>query len=257
VGAAGLVMMLIRGLKSQGFNLEGSWFAHGPWEGLARSPRQQSRLLLSVTPVPAISDIWCPDGLWTACPCFGHHRATGLRGRVRCLQQERILGSARTRLVVLNRRLVRDCLRNGDNAARAEGVRAGGACAVHPSIRSPIHITFCLCVQRFFAKYEFKAPHLLCCSDCEPLSVEHLLSLADPDSKHRYSTHKSSASYWQAGACTLSEPSRARVVDIQLYSTVSRRSDMPLCAFRWSSLKLSYTDSQGLPVRPLLRKHCA
>ncbi|MCD4741428.1 MAG: aminotransferase class I/II-fold pyridoxal phosphate-dependent enzyme [Desulfobacteraceae bacterium] len=34
-------------------------------------------------------------------------------------------------------------------------------------------------LERFFAKYEFTAKHLLCCSDCEGLTQEELLSLAD------------------------------------------------------------------------------
>ena len=32
--------------------------------------------------------------------------------------------------------------------------------------------------ERFFARHEFSAPHLLCCSDCETLSVGELLELA-------------------------------------------------------------------------------
>ena len=32
-------------------------------------------------------------------------------------------------------------------------------------------------LERYFAKYEFTAPHLLCCSDCESLSVANLLQL--------------------------------------------------------------------------------
>jgi len=31
-------------------------------------------------------------------------------------------------------------------------------------------------LERFFAQYEFTAPYLLCCSDCESLSVKELLS---------------------------------------------------------------------------------
>ena len=34
-------------------------------------------------------------------------------------------------------------------------------------------------LERFFAQYEFTAPYLLCCSDCESLSVEDLLKLED------------------------------------------------------------------------------
>ncbi|MDJ0632636.1 MAG: hypothetical protein QNJ34_05535 [Xenococcaceae cyanobacterium MO_188.B29] len=32
-------------------------------------------------------------------------------------------------------------------------------------------------LERFFAKYEFKAPYLLCSSDCEAMTIEELLSL--------------------------------------------------------------------------------
>lgn len=32
-------------------------------------------------------------------------------------------------------------------------------------------------LERYFAKYEFTAPYLLCCSDCESLSVEDLIQL--------------------------------------------------------------------------------
>jgi hypothetical protein len=39
--------------------------------------------------------------------------------------------------------------------------------------------------QRFFEKYEFKAPHLLCCSDCEPLRMAELLAHADADGRAR------------------------------------------------------------------------
>lgn len=34
-------------------------------------------------------------------------------------------------------------------------------------------------LERYFAKYEFTAPYLLCSSDCETLSIEQLLSLTD------------------------------------------------------------------------------
>lgn len=32
-------------------------------------------------------------------------------------------------------------------------------------------------LERFFARYEFKAPYLLCCSDCEAMNIQDLLSL--------------------------------------------------------------------------------
>ncbi len=37
-------------------------------------------------------------------------------------------------------------------------------------------------LERFFAKYEFTVPFLLCCSDCEALSQKELLKSADKDS---------------------------------------------------------------------------
>ena len=38
-------------------------------------------------------------------------------------------------------------------------------------------------LERYFALYEFSAPHLLCCSDCEALSLVELLELADPETR--------------------------------------------------------------------------
>jgi len=37
-------------------------------------------------------------------------------------------------------------------------------------------------LERHFAKYEFTAPYLLCCSDCEALKLSELLSMADKES---------------------------------------------------------------------------
>ncbi len=34
-------------------------------------------------------------------------------------------------------------------------------------------------IERYFARHEFTAPHLLCCSDCEPLLMSELLAMAD------------------------------------------------------------------------------
>jgi aspartate/methionine/tyrosine aminotransferase len=38
-------------------------------------------------------------------------------------------------------------------------------------------------LERYFAKYEFTAPYLLSCSDCEPLVQSELLAMADVESK--------------------------------------------------------------------------
>lgn len=37
-------------------------------------------------------------------------------------------------------------------------------------------------LERYFAKYEFKAPYLLSCSDCEPLTLKELRELSDEQS---------------------------------------------------------------------------
>jgi aspartate/methionine/tyrosine aminotransferase len=36
-------------------------------------------------------------------------------------------------------------------------------------------------IERYFARHEFSAPHLLCCSDCEPLLMSELLAMADAE----------------------------------------------------------------------------
>jgi len=41
-------------------------------------------------------------------------------------------------------------------------------------------------IERFFAKHEFSAPHLLCCSDCEAFGLQQLLTIADSDIKALY-----------------------------------------------------------------------
>ena len=38
-------------------------------------------------------------------------------------------------------------------------------------------------LERYFARFEFSAPHLLCCSDPESLTMSELLAMADQDSK--------------------------------------------------------------------------
>lgn len=55
------------------------------------------------------------------------------------------------------------------------------ACAPR-GCRPPNHPT----PQRFFERWEFKAPHLLCASDCEPMQMQDLLALADADARARW-----------------------------------------------------------------------
>ncbi len=40
-------------------------------------------------------------------------------------------------------------------------------------------------LERYFAKHEFNAPYLLCCSDCEALTIEELLDL-EPEAEARF-----------------------------------------------------------------------
>lgn len=42
-------------------------------------------------------------------------------------------------------------------------------------------------LERYFAKHEFEAPYLLCCSDTQPLDLHHLLSLAESETKRLWS----------------------------------------------------------------------
>ena len=50
-------------------------------------------------------------------------------------------------------------------------------------LRSSRHCYWLL--QRYFARHEFSAPYLLCCSDCEPLTLASVIEAADDDSKRR------------------------------------------------------------------------
>ena len=40
-------------------------------------------------------------------------------------------------------------------------------------------------LERYFATHEFKAPYLLCCSDCESLTIDDLLKF-DPNAQERF-----------------------------------------------------------------------
>lgn len=43
-------------------------------------------------------------------------------------------------------------------------------------------------LERFFAKYEFKAPYLMCCSDCEAFTVQEILDL-EPGAESKFKAH--------------------------------------------------------------------
>jgi hypothetical protein len=40
-------------------------------------------------------------------------------------------------------------------------------------------------LERYFARHEFSAPYLLCCSDMEPLKMSEVLSMADKEMKNK------------------------------------------------------------------------
>lgn len=77
-------------------------------------------------------------------------------------------------------------------------------------------------LERYFAKWEFAAPHILCASDCEPLHLKQLLEVADADSLER----------WSSLCLSYTEPQglpalRAEIT--KLYKTVTS-DDLVVCA---------------------------
>ncbi|MDB9526601.1 aminotransferase class I/II-fold pyridoxal phosphate-dependent enzyme [Oscillatoria sp. CS-180] len=67
-------------------------------------------------------------------------------------------------------------------------------------------------LERFFAKYEFKAPYLLSSSDCEAMTIEELLSL-EPDATQRF--HQT----WLGYTETQGNPELRQVI-AQTYQTI-------------------------------------
>ena len=51
-------------------------------------------------------------------------------------------------------------------------------------------------LERFFAKHEFSAPYLLCCSDMEALTMKELLAMADPEMQQKCVTLHLSAQFF-------------------------------------------------------------
>ena len=116
--------------------------------------------------------------------------------------------------------------------ARARSVPA--ACAVCAPANRPA-IPHAAAPQRFFEKHEHSVRHLLCCSDCEPLTLSELLAHADADARARCARARARRPH-------RSPPRRAR-------SPRTRPPQQPPAA-RWEGLKLSYTEPAGLtPLR--------
>ena len=60
-------------------------------------------------------------------------------------------------------------------------------------------------LERYFAKYEFKAPYLLCCSDCESFSVEEMFALES-------GAEKEFKKFWLGYTETLGNPDLRREI---------------------------------------------
>jgi aspartate/methionine/tyrosine aminotransferase len=67
-------------------------------------------------------------------------------------------------------------------------------------------------LERYFARYEFEAEHLLCCSDCESVTIEELLAL-EPGALERFRDH------WLGYTESLGSPTLRREA-CRLYRTV-------------------------------------
>lgn len=68
-------------------------------------------------------------------------------------------------------------------------------------------------LERYFARYEFDVEHLLCCSDCESLSIGDLLAL-EPGAEERFSRH------WLGYTESQGSPSLRREIS-RIYSDVT------------------------------------
>jgi aspartate/methionine/tyrosine aminotransferase len=68
-------------------------------------------------------------------------------------------------------------------------------------------------LERYFARYEFEVEHLLCCSDCESLTVEDLLAL-EPGAEERFQRH------WLGYTESQGSPTLREAIT-RLYRTVS------------------------------------
>lgn len=68
-------------------------------------------------------------------------------------------------------------------------------------------------LERYFARYEFDAEHLLCCSDCESLTIEELLAL-EPSASERFQQH------WLGYTESQGSPSLRQAIS-RIYRTIS------------------------------------
>ena len=69
-------------------------------------------------------------------------------------------------------------------------------------------------LERYFAKYEFSAPYLLSCSDCEPLMMKELLDMADDETRELWEN------LWLGYTETLGHPELRQEIS-QLYAEIS------------------------------------
>ena len=74
-------------------------------------------------------------------------------------------------------------------------------------------------LERYFARYEFDVEHLLCCSDCESLTVDELLALEPGDADSRSASQRL-REHWLGYTESQGSPSLRREIS-RLYCTVS------------------------------------
>jgi hypothetical protein len=101
-------------------------------------------------------------------------------------------------------------------------------------------------LQRFFAKHEFKAQYLACCSDCEPLHMSELLGMADGETR----------GLWDNLRLGYTE---TQVLPLYSCGDVARRAPAgPLvCALTQESEPAQQTLSRWCPFHTILNWACA
>lgn len=74
-------------------------------------------------------------------------------------------------------------------------------------------------LERFFAKYEFNSPYLLCCSDCESFSIKDILALEGPDASDSF------LNLWLGYTESLGHPELRRNI-ARLYQNINSKDVM-------------------------------